>query len=104
MGYSGEINNESTLVHALRGHLPDVRLKVRRNIETLIVEGKLKPAELVTERKGIFVTGLLIAPSRFVKDSPEINFDEQLGIHYVDIGSVGASNEIEKGDIILYFF
>jgi len=100
VGYSGEINNESTLVHALRGHLPDVRLKVSRNNETIIVEGKLKPAELVTERKGIFVTGLLIAPSRFVKDSPEINFDEQLGIHYVDIGSVGASNEIEKGDII----
>ena len=95
-----EVNNESTLMLALRGRLSDVRLKVRRNNESVIVEGNLKPAALVTERKGLFVTGLLIAPGRFYKDASEFNALKQLSIHHVDAGSVGASKEITEDGIL----
>jgi len=98
--YSGEISNESTLVLALRGRLFDVHLKVRRNNETLIIKGNLKPTPWVTERKGLFVTGLLIAPGRFYKDASEFKASKQLWIHHVDAGSLGASKEITEDDII----
>jgi len=100
VGYSGEIKNESILILALRGHLSNVRLKVRRNNETLIVEGSLKPAALVTERKGLFVSGLLIAPGRFYKDASEFNALKQLRIQHVDAGSLGASKEITENGFI----
>ncbi len=95
-----EVNNEAALILALRGRLSDVRLKVRRNNESVIVEGNLKPAALVTERKGLFVTGLLIAPGRFYKDASEFNALKQLSIHHVDAGSVGASKEITEDGIL----
>jgi len=100
VGYTREITNESTLMLALRGRLSDVSLKVRRNNETLIVKGKLKSAGLVTERKGLFVTGLLIASGRFYRDASEFNALKQLRIQHVNAGSLGASKEITAADII----
>lgn len=100
MGYSGEIKNESTLILALRGRLSDVRLKVRRNNETVKVEGSFKPAGMVTDRKGLFVSGLLIAPGRFYRDVSEFNALKQLRIQHVNAGSVGASKEITEDDFI----
>jgi len=99
-GFAGKITNESTLMLALRGRLSDVRLKIRRNNTTVTVTGKLKSADTVTERKGIYVTGLFIAVGRFYKDSSEFNALRQLSIHHVDSGSLGASKEITEDDII----
>ncbi len=85
---------------ALRGRLSDVRLKVRRDNSTLTVKGQLKSADTVTEREGIYVTGLFIAPGRFYKDWSEFNALRQLSVHHVDPGSLGASKEITEDDII----
>lgn len=56
------VSSQSGLVDALRGHLDDVVLEVRRGDKDVLVRGHLPKAPLVTERQGLSVAGAVFAP------------------------------------------
>ena len=86
-GYPTLIKNERGLIHALRGELGNVRLRVLRDGKNVAVVGKLDPREMVTERKGVFFSGVLIS-EEWMEDSRELKLPEFV-IHSVESGSTG---------------
>ena len=100
VGVPGEIHNEGQLVHALRGRLGHVRLKIARAGIHRTVTGHFNPAGRVTERQGVYVSGVLFAPAGF-RDSQELNLTQPLVAHSVQRGSLAQSLEIEKWDVLV---
>jgi len=97
-GYDGKVENEGQLIHALRGRLDNVALKVLRKGEPIIVAGRLNPAPLITKRKGVFVSGVLLAPVNY-RDRSEL--ENTLRVSYVEPGSIGESRRIRTWDRVL---
>jgi serine protease Do len=97
-GYDGTVENEGQLIHALRGRLDNVALKVLRNGQPIIVAGRLNPAPLITRRKGVFVSGVLLAPVNY-RDRFEL--ENTLRVSYVEPGSIGESRRIRTWDRVL---
>ena len=95
----GPVKNEAQLVHALRGHLNEFSLEIIRNGETKIISGKLDRSINYLNRKGVFVSGMLIAPFR-LRDKPEINLPN-LQVHYVKPGSSADGELIEQGEYLV---
>lgn len=97
----GEINNEGQLVHALRGRLGRVVLEIIRSRERMTISGRLPPLTRVTERQGVYVSGLLIGTVSF-RDNFELNMgNHALMVHHVASGSLGSSLEIKKWDFLV---
>ena len=99
-GASDEIRNEGQLVHALRGRLDDLELEVTRAGKLVTLSGHLEPAARITERSGVFATGILIAPMN-LRDGREISHPLPLMVHSVEFGSLGESLEIETWDMLV---
>ena len=99
-GASGEIHNEGQLVHALRGRLDRFALKVIRKGQEITLTGKLHPVDRVTARRGVYVSGVLFAPTGF-RDKKELNLTQPLMVHHVDRGSLAESLDIEKWDMLV---
>jgi len=59
------IQNEGQLMHALRGRLNNITLTVHRDGELVTLEGRLRPARRIIERRGIGFAGILLAPGDF---------------------------------------
>jgi S1-C subfamily serine protease len=95
----GPVKNEAQLVHALRGHLNEFSLEITRNGETKIISGKLDRSINYLNRKGVFVSGMLIAPF-WLRDKPEINLPN-LQVHYVKPGSSADGELIEQGEYLV---
>lgn len=95
----GPVKNEAQLVHALRGHLNEFSLEIIRNGETKIISGKLDRSINYLNRKGVFVSGMLIAPF-WLRDKPEINLPN-LQVHYVKPGSSADGELIEQGEYLV---
>ena len=96
-----EVRNEGQLMHALRGRLDDVGLDILRTQKRMTLTGRLYPLMRITERRGIYMSGLLIGPTYF-RDNRELNMGEQaLMIHYVAKGSMASSVEIKKWDFLV---
>ena len=100
VGVSGEIENEGQLVHALRGRLDPIGLKITRDGNAITVSGRLRPVGRITERKGVYLSGLLFGPAGF-RDSRELNVQQPLMVHWVNWGSLGESLEVEKWDVLV---
>ncbi|MFQ5449058.1 MAG: trypsin-like peptidase domain-containing protein [Nitrospinaceae bacterium] len=98
-GTPGTIHNEGQFVHALRGRLDHVVLKVKREGKEISISGALTPAEWVTQRKGIFFSGILLAPSRY-RDRSEMNFPFR--VNYVEPGSIGEIKRIKNWDRLMF--
>ena len=94
----GAIKNEGQLVHALRGKLDNFTLKIIRDGKEQTVSGRLEPEESLLKRRGVFVSGMLVAPYSF-KDQAEINLPK-LKVHYVRPGSPASGNLIGSGDYL----
>jgi S1-C subfamily serine protease len=99
-GTPDEIRNEAQLVHALRGRLDNVELGVLRGGKRVKVAGRLQGAVRVTERQGVYASGILIAPAGF-RDGRELNIAQPLMVHSVERGTLGESLEIEKWDLLV---
>ena len=95
----GPVKNEAQLVHALRGHLNEFSMEIIRKGETKIISGKLDRSINYLNRKGVFVSGMLIAPY-WLKDKPEINLPN-LQVHYVKPGSSADGEIIEQGEFLV---
>jgi len=97
-GIDGVIENETQLLHALRGRLGNSSLTVLRAGQETAVTGAKTPMSRVTEARGVYVSGVLFGPVAF-RDAPEIGV-RGLMVHHVEPGSMGESREIEKNDLL----
>lgn len=98
VGVIDRIENDTQLVHALRGRLDGFTLQVLRAGQPVQVRGRLPAAPRVMERRGILVGGVLIAESRY-RDSPDVGAPA-LVVHHVEPGSPGQSAEFSPGDLV----
>lgn len=98
VGVKEPIDNDTQLVHALRGRLDGFRLNVVRGGKEIELPGKLPAAARVMERRGILVGGVLIAESRY-RDGPDVSAP-LLVVQHVEPGSPGQSAEFGPGDLI----
>lgn len=94
------IANESDLIDALRGHLDDVRLKVRRDGREITVRGQWPTAPLITERQGLWIAGALFA------DAEPLTMDLIAGtpalmVHHVDPGSDAEGAALQVFDLLV---
>jgi S1-C subfamily serine protease len=92
--------NETQFIHALRGKLDNFSLAITRQNKKMTLSGRLNAMQLVTERKGVFVSGVVIAPW-WIRDWQEVNLPP-LVIHNVEAGSIGDDQKIQNWDNLVY--
>ncbi len=100
VGVPGEVQNEGQLVHALRGRLNQFDLKVIREGREITLSGQLQPVEPVLSRRGLYVSGVLIAPTGF-RDEKELNLSQPLMVHSVAPGSLAESLGLKKWHMVV---
>jgi len=98
VGVDGAIENETQLLHALRGRLANSSLKVLREGQETIVSGTKLPMRRVLETRGVYASGVLFGPIT-IRDALEIGA-RGLMVHHVEPGSIGEAQEIEKSDLL----
>jgi S1-C subfamily serine protease len=94
-----DVANLTQLITRLRGTGPVVRFEIEREGRKLAVEAPLERHPQITDRMGVRVSGMIIAPTNEL-DSFEVNPDGLLVIHSVDQSSSAALNGIAPGDMI----
>lgn len=94
-----DVRNLTQLITLLRGTGPTARFEIERDGKSLTVEPAIERHPLVTERTGVRVSGMIIAPTN-EPDAFEVNPDALLMIHSVDQSSSAALNGILSGDLI----
>ncbi len=97
-GMDGTIENETQLLHALRGRLANSSLKVMRSGQETLIAGAKIPMNRVIETRGVYASGVLFGPIT-IRDALEIGA-RGLMVHHVESGSIGESREIEKSDLL----
>jgi len=98
VGEAGTIENETQLLHALRGRLADSSLKVLREGQETLIDGAKLPMRRVLETRGVYASGVLFGPVT-IRDALEIGAGG-LMVHHVEPGSIGEAQEIEKADLL----
>ena len=98
VGDGGVIENETQLLHALRGRLANSSLRVVRAGKEAVVSGAKVPMRRVLEKRGVYASGVLFGPIT-IRDALEIGA-QGLMVHHVEAGSIGESQEIEKSDLL----
>jgi len=93
------LENEGEFIHALRGKSENFSLEILRNGTSKVISGKLETHDLITDRKGIFVSGMLISNRSKYRDDPLLYLPE-FDIHFVQSGSI-AENALIDSDQIL---
>jgi serine protease Do len=94
----GLITHESELIHALRGHLQDVRLRVLRAGKEFTLSGRLSPATKLLDRKVVYASGVILGESRRA-DALGVSIGGILAT-YVEDGSLGQSAGLRQFDAI----
>jgi S1-C subfamily serine protease len=97
-GEPGRIENETQLVHALRGRLDGSHISVLRDGAAVELNGSKPALPRVLERRGVYASGLLFGPV-MVRDAPEINVSGFM-VHHVEPGSIGEAQEIARSDVL----
>ncbi len=98
VGIAGKIENETQLLHALRGRLDASSIRVLRNGQEVILDGKKPAMPRVLAQRGVYVSGVLLGPVMF-RDADEIRARGFM-VHHVEPGSIGESQEIEKSSLL----
>lgn len=94
------IANESDLLDALRGHLDDVSLTVRRDNRKIVVRGAWPAAPRITERRGLWISGALFAEAEPLT-AGQVAGPPALMVHYVEPGSDADVAAIEPVDLVV---
>ncbi|CAH1208971.1 conserved exported hypothetical protein [Candidatus Nitrotoga sp. BS] len=98
-GVMESVENETQLIHALRGRLGNVALRIKREGQQLVLNGKLEPVRKVNDKTCIMFSGVLLCET-----PPYMGLDDfnpgKIAVYFVEDGSVGDFNEIEKMDIL----
>jgi len=97
-GFAGPIQNETQLLHALRGKLENSSLTVLRDGTETVVRGRKLALPRVTERRGVYTSGVLFAPVA-IRDAGEVGLSG-LMVHHVESGSIGEAQELRRSDLL----
>jgi len=97
-GSDEKLENETRLIHALRGRLENFSLVVKRGGDILRIKGSLDPKPYILERKGVYFSGILFG-NIYYRDKKVVPIGEIM-VHSVQKGSIGNFSNIEKGDIL----
>jgi S1-C subfamily serine protease len=97
-GVDGVIENETQLLHALRGRLAGSSIQVLREGRETLVGGTKVAMERVLDSRGVYASGVLFGPVT-IRDALEIGA-RGLMVHHVESGSIGESQEIAKSDLL----
>ena len=97
-GFDGVIENETQLLHALRGKLDNSSLTVLRDGAEIVVNGRKAVLPRVLEKRGVYASGVLFAPVT-IRDAGEIGV-AGLMVHHVESGSIGEAQEIQRADLL----
>jgi S1-C subfamily serine protease len=95
----GPLQTETDLVDALRGHLDDVTLSVRRNGVVTTVKGRWPAAAKVTEREGLWISGALFAEAEMFT-AGLVAGTPALMVHHVEPGSAAESAGLQPDDLL----
>jgi len=98
-GKRDAIHHEGQLVHLLRGEHGYTNLYILRDGKELHVPVNVRPAEKLTNRKGVYVSGLIIAPSSYIIET-DLGLGKVLMVHSVEAGSAGQSEGVAAWDFI----
>ena len=98
VGVDGAIENETQLLHALRGRLANSSLRVLRSGQETVVSGTKLPMARVLETRGVYASGVLFGPIS-IRDALEFGA-RGLMVHHVESGSIGESQDIERSDLL----
>ena len=97
-GSDEKLENETRLIHALRGRFENFTLVVKRGDDTLRLKGSLDPKTNILDRKGVYFSGILFGHF-YYRDKKVMPIGEIM-VHSVQKGSIGNFSNIEKGDIL----
>ena len=97
-GSDEKLENETRLIHALRGRLENFNLVVKRGGDILRIKGSLDPKPYILERKGVYFSGILFG-NIYYRDKKGVPIGEIM-VHSVQKGAIGNFSNIEKGDIL----
>lgn len=92
--------NNGQFVHAVRGHLGDLALRVRRNGEEMVLHGAMQPLPKILDRQGVYVSGMLLAPLVFVDDD-NLGTHPDVSIQYLESGSTARAMALEIFDSLM---
>jgi serine protease Do len=98
VGENGRIENETQLMHALRGRLEGSRIRVLRDGAPVELNGSKAALPRVLERRGIYASGVLFGPI-VIRDAQEINVHGVM-VHHVEPGSIGEAQEVARSDVL----
>jgi S1-C subfamily serine protease len=98
VGESGRIENETQLMHALRGRLEGSHIRILRDGVALDLNGSKAALPRVLERRGVYASGVLFGPV-MIRDAVEINVHGFM-VHQVEPGSIGEAQEVARSDVL----
>jgi len=98
IGEPGRIENETQLMHALRGRLEGSRIRVLRDGAPVELNGTKAALPRVMDRRGVYASGVLFGPVT-LRDAPEIGV-RGLMVHHVEAGSIGEAQEVVRTDVL----
>ena len=98
IGVPGRIENETQLVHALRGRLQGASVRVQRNGSHIALNGSKPPLPRVMDQRGVYASGVLFGPIT-VRDAEEIGLRGFM-VHHVEPGSIGQAQEVIRSDVL----
>ena len=98
LGVPGRIENETQLVHALRGRLQSASVRVQRNGGAVSLNGSKPPLPRVMDQRGVYASGVLFGPIT-VRDAEEIGLKGFM-VHHVEPGSIGQAQEVVRADVL----
>jgi S1-C subfamily serine protease len=93
------IQHETQLVHLLRGRQGRINLRIVRDGEYHSVPIDVHPEKNITQRTGIYVSGLVIACSSYLNERG-LDLATMPMVHSVKAGTVGQSEGVEAWDFI----
>jgi S1-C subfamily serine protease len=98
VGEPGPITRESELIHALRGHLDRVTLRIERTGKELLLSGSLPGVKKLLDRRIVYASGVVFGlRTRF--DAAEVNLSKVVSC-YIEEGTLGRSAGFQRGDAI----
>jgi S1-C subfamily serine protease len=93
------LHTETDLVDALRGHLDDVTLSVKRNGAIVTLKGRWPAAANLTQRKGLWVSGALFSDAELFTEGL-LSGEPALMVHHVAPGSAAETAGIQSADLL----
>ena len=98
VGEHGSITRESELIHALRGRLDRVTLRIYRAGKELLLSGSLPVVKKLLDRRIVYASGVVFGlRTRFA--AAEINLSRVVSC-YIEEGALGRSAGFQRGDAI----